>query len=68
MTLDVRSLWDWCWDLVGRGRLSGGGPLGEPSADLEDVSPDVDSGAGNGVPGEGMVAPDEQAAWYRSAR
>jgi hypothetical protein len=67
MTLDVRSLWDWCRDLLGRGRLSGGGPLGEPSVDLDDAALD-DEGTPNLVAGEGMVAPDEQAAWHKSHR
>lgn len=33
MRLDVRSLWDWVRDVVGRGRLSGGGALGTPWAE-----------------------------------
>jgi hypothetical protein len=39
MTLDVRSLREWVADLFGRGRLSGGGTLGE--LDLT-ASPDLD--------------------------
>ena len=39
MTLDVRSLRDWVADILGRGRLSGGGPLGAPRPDLDPTSP-----------------------------
>jgi hypothetical protein len=42
MTLDVRSLGEWVKDIFGRGRLSGGGPLGVPSLDLEEAAPGID--------------------------
>ncbi|HEY3529294.1 MAG TPA: hypothetical protein VGK78_09095 [Nocardioides sp.] len=39
MTLDVRSLREWVVDLFGRGRLSGGGPLGDPRPDIDMTAP-----------------------------
>jgi hypothetical protein len=68
VTLDVRSLWDWCRDLIGRGRLSGGGPLGTPSLDLEEAPPDLDQDANRAVSGGGMVGPDEREGWHKAPR
>jgi hypothetical protein len=68
VTLDVRSLWDWCHDLIGRGRLSGGGPLSAPGLDLEDAPPDGDEEAHRAVSGSGMVGPDESDTWHRAPR
>jgi hypothetical protein len=68
VTLDVRSLWDWWRDLIGRGRLSGGGPLGTPTLDLEEAPPGVDPDANRAVSGGGMVGPDEREAWHKAPR
>jgi hypothetical protein len=60
MTLDVRSLGEWVKDVFGRGRLSGGGPLGVPSLDLEEAAPGIDEESNGAVPGGGMA--DEEPA------
>lgn len=42
MALDVRSLREWVEDILGRGRLSGGGLLGEPIHDFDEAPPGSD--------------------------
>jgi hypothetical protein len=68
MTLDVRSLREWVMDLLGRGRLSGGGPLGTPSHDLDEAPPGIDQEANRAVSGGGMVGPDDQPPRHKAER
>jgi hypothetical protein len=55
--LDVRSLWDWCRDALGRGQPYAAGPFCAADLHLDHAGsgPEV-SGA---LPGEGMVGPGE---------
>jgi hypothetical protein len=68
MSLDVRSLREWVADLFGRGRFSGGGPLGTPSLDLDEAPPGIDQENNRAVSGNGMVGPDDQAASHKARR
>jgi hypothetical protein len=68
VSLDVRSLREWVADVLGRGRLSGGGPLGTPSIDLDEAPPGFDQEANRAVSGGGMVGPDDEAASRKTRR
>jgi hypothetical protein len=68
MILDVRSLVDWMKDVVGRGRVSGGGPLGTPSHDLDEAPPGLDQESNRGVSGGGMVGPDDLPEQHKAER
>jgi hypothetical protein len=67
MVLDLRSLWAWCREVVGRGG-STAGPLGIPSIDLDEAPPGIDQDANRAVSGGGMVGPDDQAASSKARR
>jgi hypothetical protein len=68
MTLDVRSLAEWVKDLFGRGRLSGGGPLGAPSATFDEAPPSLDQETNRAVSGGGMVGGDDEPARHTARR
>jgi hypothetical protein len=61
VTLDVRSLGEWVKDIFGRGRLSGGGPLGVPSLELEDAAPGIDEESDGVVSGGGGRTKDRRS-------
>jgi hypothetical protein len=67
MSLDVRSLWDWCREVVGRGP-STAMPLGTPSTDFDEAPPSIDQEANRAVSGGGMVGPDDQAPSHKARR